>query len=442
MIWCWLLISMILPNSVFWVVSHFTHTLRPWFNLDYVWIAMLFCLPRWWWRLLAVVALCCTFIADCLLLVTQLFPINSFTGALHLLPSVFKGPVQYQLLLLLALVWLVIVLLIDLYQPRQTWIKPRLLFGLVVLFVGFIGSALGGERVVQSQLIHYYQGTYNGFLVGGNDDARMAGAGAKSLSLQLLPHSHSDKILLVVDESWGFTQDPQLQEAVLEQILAERGRFEFFEHGMKQFNGLTLQAELKELCQIHLESSITSELKTLTSQDFADCLPHQLQQRGYTTYGLHGSTGSFYDRADWYPKAGFQHRQFVENMSSLPRCGAFNGVCDHALFAEVKKMLLAQPKTFVHWMTLTTHFPYEAKDITDKRLQCRQFGLKPDGNPCRNLMLHAQFFDQMAIWLQDPALKGLEVVVIGDHEPPMLDRDERDKVFQPAGVSWLHFKVK
>ncbi|WP_144235358.1 sulfatase [Snodgrassella alvi] len=118
------------------------------------------------------------------------------------------------------------------------------------------------------------------------------------------------------------------------------------------------------------------------------------------------------------------------------------GVCDTAIFADVKKMLLRKPKTFVYWMTLTTHFPYAEQDIHNSRLDCQQYGLNQGSKSCRNNVLHAQFFDQLAQWVSDPQMKGVEVVIIGDHMPPMFDVAEQNTVYNEHTVSWLHFKIK
>jgi phosphoglycerol transferase MdoB-like AlkP superfamily enzyme len=64
-----------------------------------------------------------------------------------------------------------------------------------------------------------------------------------------------------------------------------------------------------------------------------------LQKRGYTTFAIDGSSGSFYDRAAWYPVVRFQHQQFLKNMPQSPRCASFDSVCDSAIFVDVKNVV-------------------------------------------------------------------------------------------------------
>ena len=61
---------------------------------------------------------------------------------------------------------------------------------------------------------------------------------------------------------------------------------------------------------------------------------------------------------------------------------------------------------------------------------------------CRNFRLQAQFFDGLAELIQSPEMKGVEVFVVGDHAPPVLDMKEHRQLNRKALVAWLHFKIK
>jgi hypothetical protein len=68
------------------------------------------------------------------------------------------------------------------------------------------------------------------------------------LGLQLFKHNDKNKLLLTVGESWGSALDTLIQNAVVQKLLNRYENFVFFERGIKKFNGVTMQAELKELC--------------------------------------------------------------------------------------------------------------------------------------------------------------------------------------------------
>ncbi|MDT4882315.1 hypothetical protein FQZ97_1182560 [compost metagenome] len=60
---------------------------------------------------------------------------------------------------------------------------------------------------------------------------------------------------------------------------------------------------------------------------------------------------------------------------------------------------------------------------------------------CNYQNLHVQFFEGLAKLLQDEALRGVKVVVVGDHAPIFYDDETRGR-FEPEQVSMLHFTVK
>ena len=105
-----------------------------------------------------------------------------------------------------------------------------------------------------------------------------------------------------------------------------------------------------------------------------------------------------------------------------PTCQAFNGVCDSALFAIVKEAFAHHPKLFFYWMTLTSHTDYPAEELFNHRLDCAAYGLPADTMP---------------------EMRGVEVIVVGDHPPPVINLGEMFKYLtEPGEVAWVHFKVK
>ena len=64
------------------------------------------------------------------------------------------------------------------------------------------------------------------------------------------------------------------------------------------------------------------------------------------------------------------------------------------------------------------------------------------GDICNNMRLETQFFDDLAELIQQPEMKGVEVVVVGDHMPPIMGDVPLYKNLRWQEVSWLHFKVK
>ena len=75
------------------------------------------------------------------------------------------------------------------------------------------------------------------------------------------------------------------------------------------------------------------------------------------------------------------------------------------------------------------------------RFNCQKMGLF-EGDICNNMSLEAQFFDGLGELIKRPEMKGVEVIVVGDHMPPIMDNVPFHKNLHFNDVAWLHFKVK
>ncbi|MGN6983273.1 LTA synthase family protein, partial [Neisseria sp. P0009.S007] len=58
----------------------------------------------------------------------------------------------------------------------------------------------------------------------------------------------SDKILMIVAESWGQPDKQALQDAVLAKLSEQKDRFSVWEGGSFNFIGATVEGEMRELC--------------------------------------------------------------------------------------------------------------------------------------------------------------------------------------------------
>lgn len=174
---------------------------------------------------------------------------------------------------------------------------------------------------------------------------------------------------------------------------------------------------------------------------FENCLPNLLKSKGYYTVAMHGATGSMYDRKYWYPKAGFDNLIFREALPRLhSRCFSFPGFCDRDLQSQIPHIFSKHNKTFFYWLSLNTHVNYDLRDLENDDFDCVKYKLNSKMSSCRNLKLQKQFFNSLAKLVQEPALKGTYVMIVGDHAPPIYD--ESRNVFNEGEVSSLGFYVK
>lgn len=437
---------------------------RPLFNLDYVLLLLFCCFPKnIMSKILLFTFYFSIFSIDFLLMVLQIFPFVRMTDLIYLSSFIFNGPVLYRSLLLAS----VFSLLISFLFIRDFFLKKIVLtfkqFAVVLsvaiaifllkhllypLLINPLPKAAVYARFdkqwVGSQLVFFLQHRKSSFVESVDDRASKLELSRFDYSTRPLfeqlknQQPLSKKILLVVNESWGETSKPEHQAAILKAIYQQKDKLEFIRQGSFNFIGATVAGEIRELCH---KQPITFDLKDADASDFEDCLPQQLQQLGYRTHAMHGAMSIMYDRSIWYPQAGFQHLRFFEQFPTVGVCKSFSGRCDTELVPQVKEQLLSSDKSFVYWLTLNTHAPYDDKVFIDG-LDCAALEIKQDSETCNNYKLQHQFFSALSQLITDPSMKGVEVYVVGDHSPPVFNLGDNFFSFKGSDVAWIHFKIK
>lgn len=446
-----------LPNIFFLMLAWYSFTSRPLMNIDYIFSLFVICLPWRITRFLGGIIFILAMFFDVLMFVIQIFPFMDFAAIKYLSSFLLTAPTNYIVLFLfLFLCILVILYLTFLFSKVDKIERSYSLFVLLGLFViCYVFMSLGvnymrfygilgrdNYYISHSQVVLYHDITKSDFWNDANVTPRLLPIKAdQKRGVNYLTTPTSNKILFIVAESWGVLRNQDAQDMVIKNILDRKSSFEFINYGSFQASGATVSGELRELCGLRLGNNGFALSRTEKSQ-FSNCLPRQLQKQGYETKALHGTSGLLYDRTAWYPKAGFQEVFFGENFIGLPRCIAFKGICDSALMDVVGNQFknLDDKKLFFYWMTLTSHQPYSQKDIHNSRFDCSHFGMNSKGDACHNAQLETQFLDNLAELTRKPEMHGVEVMVVGDHQPPIWGEDI--KYIQPLKVSYLHFKIK
>lgn len=238
-------------------------------------------------------------------------------------------------------------------------------------------------------------------------------------------------------ESWGQLQNQELAEKIISPLtqLTQYSNFHL-SRGKTEFVGPTVAGEIRELCGVRL-----THLNMLELPDMIDsCLPAEFAKNGYHTVALHAAIGSIYWRHSWYPKIGFMETRFKEDGRWKSECKSFPGSCDAELAkVDIPELLSSQNPVFIYWLTLNSHQPYRQEDIRDTYFDCAEFSLIPGSEACRMLQLHAQFFSDLADALSNKKIQPVEVLVVGDHPPPLINTREAEKLIKPNEVPWLHF---
>jgi len=253
-------------------------------------------------------------------------------------------------------------------------------------------------------------------------------------------------LVLIIVESLGV---PKNNKAMSDKLFAYykssavKARYDVSQ-GTNLYYNSTTAGEMRELCG---RWGDYYELLKTDNPAALNCLPAQLAKKGYATQAMHSFKGPFFKRETWYPKIGFQKREFAVDLEDrgAERCGGvFAGACDR----QVPKMLAdnlkrATQPTFQYWLTLNSHLPVPSElnlhsgnceDVSielarDYPMICRQFAIFDDIDKALIKEITAEDFPET------------DILLVGDHMPPFFDRHHRSQ-FDPERVPWLYLKAK
>ncbi|WP_150299532.1 sulfatase-like hydrolase/transferase [Pseudomonas profundi] len=436
-----ILLTFAIPNGLLFLLAQWMGVGRDLINLDYSLIVVLVAANIYF---LAIPLFLLFLLVDLFNIFGQVYPFVRLNDALYLVRFILYGPGYYRIALVfigcaaLSSVWFML-----------TWGRVSLssaLFAFNASLVGYMFNVYGegddvnrfwrvsNSHIVGSQALYFYEYRSRGFIQSyfiDNKDVLLPAeysriTEALNDSESLLP----EKILFIVNESWGVPLNKDIQKelvAPLKKVSEDR----VFEFGDLSFVGATVAAELKELCGLH---PIHFNLSKVTV-GFEECLPNKMRALGYSTSSFHGAVGLMYDRIHWYPRAGFDKSIFYESRAWEKRCYSFPGACDSELAAYVAEELGQEGKRFVYWLTLNTHSIYDDRDLEVDSFSCESFNIS-SGEVCRNMKLQAQFFHTVSRMLQDYDLADVEVVVVGDHVPPVSILSEQEESYETGKVGW------
>lgn len=268
-------------------------------------------------------------------------------------------------------------------------------------------------------------------LLGSN--VPVASAADKS-GFNTVAGTNGRNVIMVVVESLGYLTDPAAKRQVDSPLFDSRVTDKYrVSTGNVTYYGSTTWGEMRELC----DTRERYEVFPKTNGD--SCLPARLRKRGYATMAVHAFSYRMYERNEWYPVIGFDKELFGEELIKSTRrlCGnAFTGACDADLPPIiVQQSAFSKKPKFIYWLTLNTHVP-----VTPGQAMTH-FGC--EDNPgifqhmavCEMAELWHDVFASVSKLALDPSIGPAEILVVGDHAPPLWSRQARAQ-FEPGIVPW------
>lgn len=442
-----ILVVVIIPNSVMFIFSAYIEVSRPYVNFDYVAVALLFSVLG---PILGAIGLLVALFLDLVSMVGQVLPFNRLSDAFYFLRYIEFAPAFYKLCAVVFFCFLVLMFFVYKKMFRIIGVNFLIVFNfLTLLFVFSLFEPASkntvwrvkDQRPIASQAYFSYDSRQRLFFsffdtkgqLFSDENYRGISSGWFDSEDEL-----SDRLVLIVNESWGVTNNEQLNLEVMRPLLENVRNYEEFERGDSFFGGPTVKSEFRELCAREiLHINVRSNTDAIS-----DCLPQILRGKGYETLAVHGASGLMYDRAFWYPSVGFDQSLFFESRNWGGRCYSFPGACDYDIAEVVSDNLLSRDKLFLYWLTLNTHAIYDERDLRSDNFDCETWGIDLDSSACRYFKLQSQFFEVLSDLISEPGMAGVQFIVVGDHAPPISESKYREELFESGAVSWIKFRVR
>jgi hypothetical protein len=268
-------------------------------------------------------------------------------------------------------------------------------------------------------------------LLGGNVPIESA---ADKSGFKAVAGTNGRNVILVLVESLGYLTDPAAKRQVDSPIFDARVTDKYrVSTGSVVYYGSTTWGEMRELCDTR------EPYQQFTKTHGSSCLPAQLRKRGYATMSVHAFSYRMYERDEWYPVVGFDKELFGEELVKTTRrlCGnAFTGVCDADLPPIiVQQAAFSKKPKFIYWLTLNTHVPVTPGQAMTNFGCENDPGIFQHMRVCEMAELWHDVFASVSKLALDPSIGPAEILVVGDHAPPLWSRRARAQ-FEAGIVPW------
>jgi hypothetical protein len=248
-----------------------------------------------------------------------------------------------------------------------------------------------------------------------------------------IPAGGRPNVVLVLTESWGLANDDRVNQAEMEPYSspALTGLYRM-QRGSVAFAGPTTSGETRELCG----DSAGDRSIVAAATYFAGCWPARLERDGYRTTAVHGFTPTMFRRQEWYRRFGFEESDFLPDLARQggEMCdGAFPGICDADVARWIAGRLVNpvdQRPAFIHWVTLNSHLPVPRMDTGLPTGECAAVGIEQQQSLCAWFLLVLRVHESVAQVALTPGLRPTVFVIVGDHAPPFLREDVRNRFSQ------------
>lgn len=253
---------------------------------------------------------------------------------------------------------------------------------------------------------------------------------ASAAALSLADAGARPDFLVVLVESWGEANEPELRNALLQPFRAQEIAHRYrVREGTIPFFGPTGAGILRELCGVR--TAVFGTPMAAVAADFAQCLPKRLQRQGFSTLAVDSAASFWPGGRNWYSQFGVQRVLGFNDLRMLGLstvvAGPFRGVDDAQVAAQLPQILAAarQP-AFLYFLTVNAHLPVHFPLPSDSTANCSIAAVtRQSQQACGWFKIESRTLASVAQAASAPNMPKSVVVVVGDHEPPFVDSARR-----------------
>jgi hypothetical protein len=324
------------------------------------------------------------------------------------------------------------------YKTKTYVFSVLLVFSLTFILDSFNGSSFvelnksqrifTKNNIAGSVAFLYYHNLDNMLITGSKIQAPEQLP--KSITFQTFGDNDQGNQLLVVVESFGLIRDSSIRQKFFNSVLSE-----FQKNGWKgslgntPFKGSTTAAEMREL--LSLLGDYRFFLNQTKKSKYTSIFDVKLAQ-GYETIGVHSFAGNMFERNLWWKTIGIKSSYFMEDILlenrytlQLNYDTPLTSCQDEDAFDFLQSKVVGKQKVFGYLLSVNSHLPYigHFRDATASSAFIRNFdGLTDEG---RNQLIRIRSF--LSYIAQNLDLgKWSNVLIVGDHMPPFLNKTDRD----------------
>lgn len=161
-------------------------------------------------------------------------------------------------------------------------------------------------------------------------------------------------------------------------------------------------------------------------QNYYDCLPGILRERGYSTATMHAYHKSFWNSEQFERGIGFEHQFYRAEYRMEEHLGW--GLSDRSFLSQSAKKIIALPTPFYAFLrTLATHKPYDYVTANDDNFPLGGLKGKDIGHYLRSMHYVDAAIGEFIKKLSEYNLKSNTVIVVyGDHRARLNNDDLRE----------------